>query len=348
MSKTVFRRVDITNLDSRDYEAINHVVNNSKNSSVFHTVEWNSLLIRRFRLPHITLLACVNGAVTGIYTFHRLQGGTYNSPAIHLQSAYGGPISLEDDPDTLMQLLQEAERVAPIAYFQLWTPPLVQELPVEQIGYAVEEMYTPIMRLDGSEEERFSRLHKDKRYKIRRAQKLGVTVEEAQKEDLPTYHNLVAETLIPAGVTPVPLDFLQAVLTELGPLGKARFFLAKFEQNVVSGTIILYHRDTAYGWDIGWRREFANLSPNDLLTWEVTERACKDGCKNFDLLRIEPDRLPGIAKWKATFGGDIVKCYLLRKATKGYRLIHPLKVLLTNPARVVRKIRSVFVRSAQS
>ncbi|MCQ3936013.1 MAG: hypothetical protein DPW18_03080 [Chloroflexi bacterium] len=344
MAKTEFRRVDITNLNSRDYEAINHVVNNSKNSSVFHTVEWNSLLIRRFRLPHITLLASVNGTVTGVYTFHKLRNGTYNSPAIHLQSAYGGPVSLEDDPDTLLLLLQEAARIVPFAYFQLWTPPLVQRAPFEQIGYSVEEMLTPIIRLDGSEEERFARLHKDKRYKIRRAQKLGVTIEEAQKEDLPAYHNLVAETLLPAGVTPVPLDFLQAVLTELGPLGKARFFLAKFEQNVVSGTVILYHRDTAYGWDIGWRREFASLSPNDILTWEIAERACKDGYKNFDLLRIEPDRLPGIAKWKATFGCDIVKCYLLKKATDGYRLFHPLRVLFTDPARAVRKIRSALVR----
>jgi lipid II:glycine glycyltransferase (peptidoglycan interpeptide bridge formation enzyme) len=121
----------------------------------------------------------------------------------------------------------------------------------------------------------------------------------------------------------------------------ARLLLAKYNGNTISGAIILYYKDTVYAWDLGWRREYGRIAPNDLLTWEIARSASQNGYKYFDLLRVEPDRLPGVARWKIAFGGDTVSCYRLDKATMGYQLQRVLR-FAADPRRLISKARSLL------
>jgi len=333
------RKVNLMKLDQGEIDGINEVIEKSNAATVFHTLEWNRLLIEYFNLPYTALLAYNDQTIVGMHLLYPYKDCTYRSPVIDLQSVYGGPIAIGDESAIIHKLLEESERVCAFAYFQIWSSPRIIPKPFVRLGYQVEEMFTPIMKLDGSEEEQWRQLHKDKRYKIRRAKSMGLKVEEAGFEELGAYHEMVKETLSQANISPLPLGFLQKLMMELQSSGRARLFLVRHNHELASGTIILYHKDMAYGWDIGWRREFSNLSPNDLLTWEVAKKAHQDGLKYFDLLRIEPDRLPGIAKWKAAFGCEIVPCYFLRKATAAYRLFRPIRILFTQPGRVLRKLR---------
>ena len=335
------RKVDLTKLDKDELAGIQRVLDSSQAATIFHTPEWNRLLIEYFNLPYTALLASDGNAVLGLHLFFHHSDQTYRSPAIEWQSVYGGPVALNDDPLIIQALLQEAERVCPIAYFQVWTSPRTDLSPFLQSRYSSEQMWTPIMDLSLPEEERWKKLHKDKRYQTRKALNAGLEIREANIDDLESYHAMVAETLARAGLAPLPLGFLRAVLERLSHLGMARLFVATLMQETISGTIILYHKDTAYGWDIGWRREYSGLSPNDFLIWEVTKQASRDGFRHFDLLRIEPDRLPGIAKWKETFGCEIVPCHLLRKSTTAYRLLRPVTIAFTQPRRVIQKVRSM-------
>jgi len=118
--------------------------------------------------------------------------------------------------------------------------------------------------------------------------------------------------------------------------------LAKYKGKFIAGTITLFYKDTAYFWDAGWHRDYGSLAPNDLLHWQVIKWANQNRYKYYDLLRLEADRLPGIARWKMKFGGDVMPCYYLSKATPGYRLRRGLKTI-TNPRRVLSKLRSFMV-----
>jgi hypothetical protein len=337
-SKVETRRVDLRSLSPKDRALINEILVKSASATVFHTIEWNRLLIDVLNLQNSTLLTIIDGSPTGLYCFYKMGGHRCWSSAINVQSTYGAPISINSDTRVIVELLKGAEKLQPTADFQIWTPPNYDVSPFKKLGYACIEMYTPVLNLQLPEEELWSRLHRDKRSKIRKAIKNNVVVVEADASSLEIYLKLVTYTLGGAGIRLLPKSFYWAVLEQLVPQNLAKLFLAKYNGESVSGTIILYFKDTAYGWDIGWNREFSHVAPNDLLVWEAARRARQEGYKYFDLLRIETDRLPGIAQWKKTFGGEILNCYSLRKTMPGFYIWQGIRTLLTNPRKVVNKL----------
>lgn len=334
------RQLDLMNLNTSDLAGINEVLNNAAGATVFHTVEWNRLLIDEFGLNHVALLATDQDVPVGMYIYYEHKDNTYKSPVVNLQSAYGGPLAIDDNPNVILKLLDGSEKLHPIAAFQIWTPPNVNPTPFREYGYSVQEMYTPILDLECSEEEQWSRLHRKKRATIRKALKHGAEVVETNSSDLDAYRQMVAETLGKDEIDPLPIDFYHRVMDELAPLGLARLFTVKLRDQPISGSIVLCYKGVIYGWDIGWDREYAHLSPNDLLVWGMCQFASQKGYRSFDLLRIERGRLPGIAKWKESFGGDVIPCYLFQKATVGFRLFRPAKILFTKPSRAIRKVKT--------
>ncbi len=335
-------RVDLLKLSPGEIEGINHVIASSNAATIFHTLEWNQVLIEYYGLSHVALLASRGQFIAGLHVLYPSNDHIHRSPAIHLNSVYGGPIAVNDDPDILQVLLQESEKISPFAYFQIWTPPRMDAAPFTQSGYSLEEMLTPVLDLSLPESDRWEGMHRDKRNKIRRAQKAGLTLREAGFDELEEYYSMSVDTLTHGGVRSLPFDFLKRAFLSLNSLGRARLYLVEQFHRVVAGTVILFHGATAYGWDIGWRREYATLSPNDFMIWEVSKKAAQDNYKRFDMLRLEKERLPGIAKWKETFGGNVETCYLLRKATSGFRFVNPVRNLLWHPDRVIQKISTML------
>ena len=336
--KAETRQVDLRCLSPRDRALINEILAKSANATAFHTVEWNRLLMDAFNLQNTTLLTIFDRSPVGLYCFYKLDGHRCSSSAVQLQSVYGAPISVNSNPQVIVELLKHAEKLQLWADFQIWTPPNYDVSVFEKLGYTCMEMYTPVLDLRVLEEEQWSRLHRNKRATIRKAIKNNVVIVEGDVSSLDIYHKLVTSTLEVAGINPLPKSFYRKVLEELGPLKLAKLFLAKYNGETISGALILFFKDTAYGWDMGWNREYANIAPNDLLNWEIARRAKQGGCKYFDLLRIEPERLPTIAHWKKTFGGEILQCYFLRKTMPGYYIWRGIRTLLTNPGKVVNRL----------
>jgi len=345
--KVKIREIDLLQLSNSDHADANRVIHQSESASVFHTVEWNRLIIEEFGLRHVALLATVDEKPAGLYIYYPLRDNTYQSPMISLQSVYGGPIAIKNYPDVISALLRESEKKEPMSFFQVWTPPKIDPTPYSHAGYGTQEMFTPIILLNGSEEERWLKLGRDKRYKIRKAISNGAVFVDADVKDLAIYRNMVSMTMANMGKDPLPLAFYHRLIEQLGPLGMAKLFFVKIGEEIVSGTIILYCKETLYGWDIGWRREFANLSPNDFMVWSIQQHGYEQGYKYFDLLRIEPDRLPGVAKWKTSFNPEIETCYFIQKKTLEYRLFHPIKTLFTNPQKAFSKVQTLLSNNGE-
>jgi lipid II:glycine glycyltransferase (peptidoglycan interpeptide bridge formation enzyme) len=345
---TEIRRTDLRNLSEKELAEINSVLNQSEESTIFHTIEWNQLLIDYYGLQHTVFIAFVEDEPVGYYVYYDFEDKTYRSPAVHLQSTYGGPVVVNGNTNAVVELLRACERVHPTAYFQIWSAPNVNPAPFSICGYDVQNLSTPVIQLNCSESELWSGVHRKKRTSINKAKRLGAVVEEAGINNLETYHKMVSDTLAKDEVSSLPIDYLRRILECLVPLGLARFFLVRYQDKVISGAIVLYYKKNVYGWDMGWRREYSNLSPNDLLNWEVAREASRIGYEKFDLLRFEPDRLPGIAKWKERFGVEIIPCYYFRKATLALRLTRTVKIMVTDPQRALKKIVSVFRKTTDN
>jgi hypothetical protein len=310
--------VNLTHLSPGDRQSINKVLIKSPNATVFHTVEWNEILIDEFGLQNVTLLATRGETPVGLYTFY-VDSFVCQSSVTSLESVYGGPISVGDDR-AVVELLREAERLHRIAWFDVWTPANYDISPFLEMGYQSREMYTSILGLDRSEEELWAGLKGTARAKIRKALKNHVDIVEGDLSLADKYYDMVISTFAKARINILPRSFYRQVVERLGTAGMARLLLAKHSGKFIAGAIFLCYKDTVYYWHGASHREYLNVAPNDLILWELIKWARQEGYEYYDLVRVEPDRLPGIASFKMKFGGDIVPCYYLAKRTLGHRL----------------------------
>ena len=152
-------------------------------------------------------------------------------------------------------------------------------------------MLTSIVSLAETEDVMLSRMRAVKRNLIRKALRSGVSIQTGDACHLDRHTVLVTETLERGGIVSLPGGFYRELLNRLGPLGMARVYTAQFEGSIIASSMILGYKDTAYYWELGWDRHYADLSPNDLLNWEIMRSARRLGYRHYDLLRVEPDRL---------------------------------------------------------
>lgn len=345
MSLTI-KHLSLSTLSPEDEVSIRQVLEESDRATIFHSIEWNRILSRQSGFEDIVLLAIQDEHPVGVYVFFVLDSDLCYSSLANMFSIYGGPVAVGEDVSVITALLRAAESRKPLSIFHIWSPPGGNPASITRLGYRSREMFkTPLWHLNCTEEELWSRLDKDKRTKIRKAMREGVAIVHGSKTDLDQYQMLVNSTLDgaydPRSGNPIELlgmNFYKQVMESLEPIGMARLFLATYKGEYISGSIVLYFKDTVYAWDIGWRREFANLSPNDLLAWTIASHAHAMGCRTFDLMVIDPLVQPGIAKWKMGFGVEVLPCYYHLRVPPFRRILHAGKLALTNFPELVRRV----------
>ena len=337
--KVKIKHANLAELTPEDRYAINEVLRKSPNATVFHTLEWNELLIDQYGLQNVTLLATSDEKPVGLFIFY-IDGARCQSPKTEIESVYGGPIFAGTDR-AVIPLLREAERVRRIAWLDIWTPANYDISPFIKSGYTSSEMYTSILELQKPEEELWLGLDGKTRNMVRKATKNNVLVVEGDESLVGEYYQMVVSTLTRAQIEPQPESFYRRIIQDLGPKGMARLLLANHQGRFIAGAIFLFYKDIAYYWHGSSHREHLSVAPNELIQWELIKWARQNGYKYYDLVRIEPDRLPGIARFKTRLGGKTAPCYHLQKGTRRYLWMRLLR-LMRNPKRAVNKLR-IFV-----
>lgn len=159
-----------------------------------------------------------------------------------------------------------------------------------------------VLDLHKPEHELFADMRKTTRYEIRRAQKLGVTVEETKS--LGTFFELYQKT-----------SERQRFVKHTGIAEEfeemdARCLVASYEGKALASAIIVYFGDEAiyrHGASIP-----SKISASYLLQWEAIREAKKRGKKVYNFWGIAPDNKPnhpwrGLTLFKKGFGGREIK-----------------------------------------
>jgi lipid II:glycine glycyltransferase (peptidoglycan interpeptide bridge formation enzyme) len=94
----------------------------------------------------------------------------------------------------------------------------------------------------------------------------------------------------------------------------AKVLFAEYKGQLIAGAVFLLYKDSLYYWDgVSYSYgELRRFSSNNLIIWELIEWASKNGFKIFDMVGAQ---VPGIAKFKASFGGDLVAYPYLHRST---------------------------------
>jgi lipid II:glycine glycyltransferase (peptidoglycan interpeptide bridge formation enzyme) len=204
--------------------------------------------------------------------------------------------------------------------------------------HAMDAEYSWVLNLDSSEEELLANMRKTTRYEIRRAGKLGVSIEKTTNlKSLSVFFDLYNKTAIRHGF--VEHQSIKEEFSVFASQGNALHIIGRVGGVPIASAIILfvgseaiYHHGAS---------ESSSIPASYLVQWEVILEAKKRGMKNYNFWGIAPTENPhhpwhGLTKFKKGFGGDtraLIHAYdvplswkywlfrvveLIRKQYKGY------------------------------
>ena len=200
---------------------------------------------------------------------------------------------------------------------------------IEQIyasrGYVRQGEATIVLDLDGDLDTLWTKMHKDARQKVRKAEKQGVEVREADAiEQWYDYYDIRIENTRRAGVRTPHIDVIVGTEPIYGPHGMGKVFLAYCDGRAVAGQMVVIFNGNIQLAGIcssDYARE-KKLAANDLLQWRIIEWAHAQGHRLIDWsgYNLEPkdEKQEGINRFKAKWGGCIVP-YASFSKVHGYR-----------------------------
>lgn len=148
------------------------------------------------------------------------------------------------------------------------------------------------------------------RRNIKKAEKLGVTVEVGDYADLPAFQEIYEETAVRDHFTPRRLGYFQRMFTNLRAEDpdRIRLYLARHAGQVHAATIAMQvnrHMWYSYGASTTAGRD---LRPSNAIQWRMMRDALESGCDVYDMRGItetlDPeDHLFGLLQFKVGTGG---------------------------------------------
>jgi len=169
-----------------------------------------------------------------------------------------------------------------------------------------------VFRLDITppEEQLLENLHQKTRYNIRLAERKGVTAEETEnKADLEVFYQILVETAHRDRFLIRSYDYFSVLWDKLVAKGYARLFLAKYQGEVIAGTLaFIFGAKTWYIYGASSNRH-RNVMPNYLLQWHMIRWAKQKSCTVYDFRGVpgnpaEDNPLYGLYRFKKGFNGE--------------------------------------------
>lgn len=203
---------------------------------------------------------------------------------------------------------------------------------LEEHGFVYEDHLNYLIDLTQPTEQLWKNIRSNAQRNIRKAEKSGVTVAEAQTiEDVRAAYAILRNVYERIRV-PIPdISLFESAYEILHPGGMMDILFAKLKGVTIGAqTHLLYKGEILY-WYTGALREYAKYRPGDLLVWSALEFGKKRRCYNFDFGGGgKPDEEYGVRDFKLKFGGKqvnfgrniCVHAPLRLKLSKlGYRLL---------------------------
>jgi lipid II:glycine glycyltransferase (peptidoglycan interpeptide bridge formation enzyme) len=178
---------------------------------------------------------------------------------------------------------------------------------------------TAIIDLHQDEDAILRRMKPKARYNIRYAQRHGVTVREAGKDELHVFYRMLQKTAERNHFEPSSLQYFEDLYDLFSKNQHIRLFMAEHEGEILSSILLIAFGDTVVYKRGGWSGEKGHLKPNEALQWSAICWAKNQGYRYYDLeglmekaaravleqKEIPEDALSTYTSFKLGFGGDV-------------------------------------------
>jgi lipid II:glycine glycyltransferase (peptidoglycan interpeptide bridge formation enzyme) len=215
-----------------------------------------------------------------------------------------GPIGNAKEANDFLR--QQASTDHSIAFLRLEPS---EPISLQEAPKSIQPKENWVVGLEGSEGELLTTMKPKHRYNLNLAQKKGVTVREATKDDFLKVWVLLMETAGRAGIRLHPQNYYLQMWETLGT-NHLKVFIAEFEGQPLSCAIVSLFGHTATYLHGGSSDKNKQLMAPYLMHWEAMKTAKRLGYMNYDMGGYSSDpshEWAGISRFKKGFGGFEVR-----------------------------------------
>ena len=262
-------------------------VERASDASVFHLSAWRIVLARVYGHETFYLIAQDGERTAGVLPLIRIDSSLFGRALVSMPFADYGGISSDGDDRAATGLLDEALRLGEslsVDYVQLRQPP----------GAALDEAIHPrlstfsgkvtmLLDLRSDPEEMWKSLPSERRNRVRKARKQGLTARWAGADELDSFYDVFSANMRDLGSPVHSRALFEQTLLLLGD--RARLLLVERGDQVLGAAVCLFFRETLLVPWVSSRREAFRLYPNMLLYWTAIEHGCTHGYRRLDFGR---------------------------------------------------------------
>jgi len=201
-------------------------------------------------------------------------------------------------------------------------------------GYQYEDYLNYLIDLSDDEKTIFRSFSKGRKSEIRRAERIGYSVEEVKDiKNLSIFYGIMRETYSRIKIPLTDLSLFESAYNQLYNNGHFRVFLARYKGSSVGAIALLIFKGVVLTWYYGSYRNESAPSPESLLIWHTIKWAKVNKCHTLDFGGAgRPSEKYGTRDYKSKFRGRLVN---FGRFTKTYS---------PNAARISKKAYEVYRR----
>ncbi len=250
---------------------------------------------------------------------------------INLLESLGGPACADGLPEKTRQQIRQAAQDRLLALAEQYQslaidfalPPLAPAYrgercprvnPLLFLGCDNTLTQTYMIDLRHSEEELWQGLSGNCRNMVKRAEKEGVTVREADSlADLERYYQMHLETYRRTAAPPHPFAYFQQIWENFTRRGYSHIFLAEFQGEVVAAANMGAYKGAMIYWTGASKNNLPSPGVNNLLQWHAISYARSHGYEWYEsgeaFPHLKEGKLKGLNDFKKSFGGELYPFY---------------------------------------
>jgi len=266
----------------RGEKAWDHFVDQHPRATMAHLSAWGRIVQRTYGHQPIYLTAEDGGDLLGVLPLILIRSRLFGHRLVSMPFLdYGGVLTDPGSPAEAPLVQSAIELARKRGAYSLG---LRQFHPAGCAGTGADDRVTMLLPL-GTVAQAWNALSSERRNRVRKGEKGGVTATWCGADDLDEFYGVFATNMRDLGSPVHSRRFFTVMFEDLGDA--ARLLLVRDRhQRAVGGAIVLLFRDTIIvpGWVSSLRTAFA-LCPNFVLYWEVIRFGCDHGYRVFDLGR---------------------------------------------------------------
>ncbi len=195
------------------------------------------------------------------------------------------------------------------AEFQRTTPKIPSQFKSGPSLQRRQPQKTICVNLTKSKKELLRSFHSQTRYEVRAAQRNDLKLvnyrKNPNKADWQSFLNLLRKTARRKKFTIYSDDHYKKMLSALNNNPRLELLLAKHEEKVVGGTMLLFFNQTATYLHAATDYKHRSLKTSYFLQWEQIKLAKEKGYKCLDLWGVNDKKWPGVSYFKKGFNGHL-------------------------------------------